>query len=112
MAKQGSIRHYRQEGDVKAPESLPYGEIAVAKDGTVYAGNEGDKPVEQATATAVASVQNTANAARPKTGGAFSGNIQAVSTYSGSWQVRNSFIRTSAGAAVTQACYGIYFDRK
>ena len=56
--------------------------------------------------------RNTANAAMPKTGGAFSGNIQAVSTYSGSWQVRNSFIRTSAGAAVTQACYGIYFDRK
>lgn len=46
MAKQGSIRHYRQTGAVNAPPSLPYGELAVAKDGTLYTGNEGGKPVE------------------------------------------------------------------
>ena len=48
MAKQGSIKHYRQSGATKAPADLPYSEIAVAKDGTVYAGNESNKPVEQA----------------------------------------------------------------
>ena len=36
MAKQGSIKHYRQSGATKAPADLPYSEIAVAKDGTVY----------------------------------------------------------------------------
>ena len=47
--KQGSIRHYRQVGETKTPASLPYGELAVAKDGTLYAGNESDKPVAQLT---------------------------------------------------------------
>ena len=51
MAKQGSIKHYRQSGATKAPADLPYSEIAVAKDGTVYAGNESNKPVEQAKAS-------------------------------------------------------------
>lgn len=45
--KLGSIKHYRQAGDSKVPDSLPYGEIAVAKDGTLYAGDESDKPVAQ-----------------------------------------------------------------
>lgn len=51
MAKQGSIKHYRQSGATKAPADLPYSEIAVAKDGTVYAGNESNEPVEQAKAS-------------------------------------------------------------
>ena len=51
MAKQGSIKHYRQSGATKAPADLPYSEIAVAKDGTVYAGNESNQPVEQAKAS-------------------------------------------------------------
>lgn len=45
--KQGSIKHYRQAGDSKVPASLPYGELAVAKDGTLYAGNESNAPVAQ-----------------------------------------------------------------
>ena len=112
MAKQGSIRHYRQEGNVKAPASLPYGELAVAKDGTVYAGNEAEQPVALAKEPAVAEVAKTANAARPKTGGTFTGNISAVSTYTGGWQVRNAFVYTAAGAAVAQPCVGIGFYRK
>ena len=51
MAKQGSIKHYRQSGATKAPADLPYSEIAVAKDGTVYAGSESNQPVEQAKAS-------------------------------------------------------------
>lgn len=51
MAKQGSIKHYRQSGATKAPVDLPYSEIAVAKDGTVYAGSESNQPVEQAKAS-------------------------------------------------------------
>ena len=50
MAKQGSIKHYRQSGTTKAPSSLPYSELAVAKDGTLYVGDESDVPVEQAKA--------------------------------------------------------------
>lgn len=45
--KQGSIKHYRQSGDSKVPDSLPYGELAVAKDGTLYVGNESNAPVAQ-----------------------------------------------------------------
>ncbi|MEG2164859.1 MAG: tail fiber domain-containing protein [Ruthenibacterium sp.] len=47
MAKQGSIKHYRQSGAVKEPTSLPFGELAVAKDGTIYAGNESNAPVSK-----------------------------------------------------------------
>lgn len=46
MAKTGSIKHYRQAGSVKTPTELPYGELAVAKDGTMYAGDENNLPVE------------------------------------------------------------------
>lgn len=80
MAKQGSIRHYRQEGDAKAPESLPYGELAVAKDGTVYAGNEEDTPVELATAEEVSAAKNAATAAMPQAGGTFTGDVVAYAT--------------------------------
>lgn len=50
MAKQGSIKHYRQTGSAKMPASLPYGEIAIAKDGTIFAGNEQNSPVQAAPA--------------------------------------------------------------
>lgn len=45
MAKQGSIKHYRQTGSAKAPPSLPFGELAVAKDGTLFVGNENNTPI-------------------------------------------------------------------
>ncbi|MEG1366123.1 MAG: hypothetical protein RSC96_02790, partial [Oscillospiraceae bacterium] len=45
MAKQGSIKHYRQTGASPAPQSLPYGEIAVSKSGILYAGNENNVPI-------------------------------------------------------------------
>ena len=48
MAKQGNIKHYRQEGPSKIPAALPYGEIAIAKDGTIFAGNEAGTPVQVA----------------------------------------------------------------
>lgn len=72
MAKQGSIRHYRQAGTTKAPAALGYGELAVAKDGTVYAGNEQDKPVALAAAShthtkaqvGLGNVDNTADSAK------------------------------------------------
>lgn len=72
MAKQGSIRHYRQAGATKAPAALGYGELAVAKDGTVYAGNEQDKPVALAVAShthtkaqvGLGNVDNTADSAK------------------------------------------------
>ena len=48
MAKNGSICHYRQTGDSRTPASLPYGELAVAKDGTVFAGNQHGQPVSRA----------------------------------------------------------------
>ena len=51
MAKQGSIKHYRQSGATKAPADLPYSEIAVAKDGTDYAGTESNQPVDHAKAS-------------------------------------------------------------
>lgn len=47
MAKQDAVKHYRQTGDSPAPSSLPFGEVAVAKDGTIYAGNEENKPVSR-----------------------------------------------------------------
>lgn len=53
MAKQGSIKHYRQTGSAKVPASLPYGEIAIAKDGTIFAGNEQNSPVQAAPAIAL-----------------------------------------------------------
>ena len=92
MAKQGSIRHYRQEGNVKAPASLPYGELAVAKDGTVYAGNEAEQPVALAKEPAVADVAKTANAAMPKTGGTFTGNVVAYGTNRTSSCLRNIYV--------------------
>lgn len=46
MAKQGSIKHYRQTGASPAPTALPYGEVAVAKDGSLYVGNEANAPVK------------------------------------------------------------------
>lgn len=72
MAKQGSIRHYRQAGAAKAPAALGYGELAVAKDGTVYAGNEQDKPVALAASShthtkaqvGLGNVDNTADSAK------------------------------------------------
>ncbi|MEG2923701.1 MAG: hypothetical protein RR848_04435 [Oscillospiraceae bacterium] len=45
MAKQGAIQHYRQTGANPAPPSLPYGEIAISKDGILYAGNENNVPM-------------------------------------------------------------------
>lgn len=58
MAKQGSIKHYRQNGDAPAPEALPYGELAVAKDGTVFAGDENGTPVKtNATADSAARLE-------------------------------------------------------
>ena len=131
MAKQGSIRHYRQSGTTKAPASLPYGELAVAKDGTVYAGNEANTPVAQAAAShthtkaqvglgnvdntadsaksvhyaetagsavdqtarnAASSAQTTANAAMPKTGGTFTGNVVAYGTNRTSSCLRNIYV--------------------
>lgn len=50
MAKQGSIKHYRQTGSAKAPPALPFGELAVAKDGTLFVGNEANVPVQQLSA--------------------------------------------------------------
>ena len=47
MAKQDAVKHYRQTGDSPAPSSLPFGEVAVAKDGTIYAGDEDNKPVSR-----------------------------------------------------------------
>ena len=47
MAKQDVIKHYRQAGETAAPASLPYGELAIAKDGTLYAGNEEGVPVSR-----------------------------------------------------------------
>ena len=72
MAKQGSIRHYRQAGATKAPAALGYGELAVAKDGTVYAGNEQNKPVAPAASShthtkaqvGLGNVDNTADSAK------------------------------------------------
>lgn len=92
MAKQGSIRHYRQEGDEKVPESLPYGELAVAKDGTVYAGNEEDTPVELATAEKVADAKNVADAAMPKAGGTFTGDVVAIASNRTSSCLRNIYV--------------------
>ena len=100
MAKQGSIRHYRQEGDEKAPESLPYGELAVAKDGTVYAGNEEEMPVELATAEKVAGVKNVADAAMPKAGGTFAGNVAAYATNRTGANLRNCVV-VSSGSSPT-----------
>ena len=45
MAKTGAIKHYRQAGATAKPASLPYSELAVAKDGTLYAGNESNAAV-------------------------------------------------------------------
>ncbi|MEG2022307.1 MAG: hypothetical protein RR087_11085, partial [Oscillospiraceae bacterium] len=45
MAKQGSIQHYRQTGEKPAPQNLPFGEIAISKDGTIYAGNAETAPI-------------------------------------------------------------------
>ncbi|MEG2501247.1 MAG: hypothetical protein RSA78_09290, partial [Oscillospiraceae bacterium] len=45
MAKQGSIKNYRQTGANSAPPSLPFGEIAISKDGILYAGNENNVPI-------------------------------------------------------------------
>lgn len=47
MAKQDTVKHYRQAGDSPAPSTLPFGEVAVAKDGTIYAGDEKNKPVSR-----------------------------------------------------------------
>ncbi|MEG2596653.1 MAG: hypothetical protein RR989_09250 [Ruthenibacterium sp.] len=47
MAKQGNIKHYRQTGAAKKPTALPFGEIAIAKDGTLYTGNESNVPVSR-----------------------------------------------------------------
>lgn len=47
MAKKGSIKHYRQVGDAREPAALPYGELAVAKDGTVFAGNQHGQPISK-----------------------------------------------------------------
>ena len=91
MAKQGSIKHYRQEGDTKAPESLPYSELAVAKDGTVYAGNENDAPVELA----------KANETMPKTGGTFTGDVAAISANRAGSVLRNCVVVDSAGNEVS-----------
>ena len=67
--KQGNIKHYRQYGETKTPAELPYGELAIAKDGTVYAGNEENKPIAQqragdtaAAATKLATARKIGNA--------------------------------------------------
>lgn len=56
--------------------------------------------------------RDTAQAAMPKAGGTFTGSVQAVSTYSPHWQVRNNFIVTASGFETNQPCVGIYFYRK
>ncbi|MEG0340297.1 MAG: hypothetical protein RR573_10310, partial [Oscillospiraceae bacterium] len=47
MSKQGSIKHYRQTGANPAPQSLPFGEIAISKDGIIYAGDVNNLPSPQ-----------------------------------------------------------------
>ena len=45
--KQQSVKNYRQEGEARSPSELGFGEIAVSKDGSVFAGDESDLPVSQ-----------------------------------------------------------------
>lgn len=60
MAKNGSICHYRQAGESRAPAQLPYGELAVAKDGTIFAGNQHGQPVSRADTADTAATANRA----------------------------------------------------
>ena len=60
MAKKGSIKHYRQVGDAREPAVLPYGELAVAKDGTVFAGNQHGQPISKVDLAATASTASKA----------------------------------------------------
>lgn len=103
MAKNGSIKHYRQAGTARAPASLPFGEIAIAKDGTIFAGNESGVPVEAGAVTGVKGASESAyrtgqvnltaanlgaataaqgtkaDNAMPKSGGTFTGDVAAHS---------------------------------
>ena len=45
--KEQTVKNYRQEGAERIPAALGFGEIAVAKDGSTFAGDELNKPVSQ-----------------------------------------------------------------
>ena len=45
--KEQTVKNYRQEGAERIPTALGFGEIAVAKDGSTFAGDELNKPVSQ-----------------------------------------------------------------
>lgn len=47
--------------------------------------------------TAAAAAQSTANAAMPKTGGTFQGDISGATVSAGSWSFKNISVHTSAG---------------
>lgn len=94
MAKQGNIKHYRQTGANKKPSALPYGEIAIAKDGTIYAGNESDAPVSSADTAAAC----TGNAATVGDGSTlkWTGPDLTTATHLAAWEVVNNVARVRA----------------
>ncbi|MEG0897428.1 MAG: tail fiber domain-containing protein [Ruthenibacterium sp.] len=95
MAKQGSIKHYRQSGAVKQPASLPFGELAVAKDGTIYAGNESNAPVSK-TENAAQCSGNAATVGDNST--LYQGGSIAAATWLAAWEGDTKRIRRIAPA--------------
>ncbi len=95
MPKQGSIKHYRQSGAQKTPESLPFGEIAIAKDGTLFAGDAQNIPQQQYARANILDNSNFANAVNQR--GA-SGTISTPGYFLDRWKLTAGTVTlTTAG---------------